>query len=823
MYYDNLYGTNNSKLSKKLFDVNKQIASGLKIQYASDDVSTFTQTMQLDNEMTTLGQVKKSTESGLKTSQQTDSVLNEIETSMDRVKVLLVQASSSTQSNASLDAVALELRGLEKHLKNLSNSSINGEYLFAGSATDVRPIDDNGVYQGNNTSLNAFLGSKVEQQYNLTGGDLFLGEEPLVKKQISSNVPQYNLSKKYPDFTDPTSVDRGTNLVLQPSDTIRDLMGDIDASTNTPTHFYISGAKSDGTSFSAQLSLRDSDKMSELLTQIGNTYGNTADLKLVNVSLNELGEIVIEDKLSGSSKIDFHMVAAVDFDDADGSDMANINDAFYGSNAGNIDNLATGETNFDKIIYGTSSADNGKLHVKSFMQSPYDVTVSAPELIRAEYTESAALTPTDLYDLTIDNGDGTTTPYVAQTAANLKLALDATLNFVVNIDSANGVISFDTTVQGLANGVSIGVDLTANVGNTGVIVTTNIVNSAVPTGSASLVYDKTQFTKDGSRLSSNVPQVLKQYNESTTPKTSLNKNEFVTNSTKISDVADLSQGTANTLDGTQLTISGQTTSGSAYTAQIDFKNTANGGSTFSIDNGVTNHRIFDMGTPRTAVNADDMTYQQLMDVVNMTVTGSVPPPPLVDTEAAYEAALETSNNSGSTFLSNDGKIQFKDSLNSDTKAKISIFDSNSGKFGVGNDASVITFNTNNALTIRDPKTDFFKELSTIIEAVENHKLHPDASSGDMRSVGTQNAITMISDLMEHVSRSHSIVGSQSNSLTSSLERTELLEISAMTLRSSIVDTDLAESSLLLTQLSLNYQAMLSTVGKVSQLSLVNYL
>jgi len=45
----------------------------------------------------------------------------------------------------------------------------------------------------------------------------------------------------------------------------------------------------------------------------------------------------------------------------------------------------------------------------------------------------------------------------------------------------------------------------------------------------------------------------------------------------------------------------------------------------------------------------------------------------------------------------------------------------------------------------------------------------------------------------------------------------------MSLHSSVVDTDLAESSLKLAQLRLNYQAMLSTVSKVSQLSLVNYL
>ena len=59
MYYESLYGANGSKLNKELFDVNKQIASGLQIQYASDDVATFTETMRLDNELTTLSQVKQ--------------------------------------------------------------------------------------------------------------------------------------------------------------------------------------------------------------------------------------------------------------------------------------------------------------------------------------------------------------------------------------------------------------------------------------------------------------------------------------------------------------------------------------------------------------------------------------------------------------------------------------------------------------------------------------------------------------------------------------------------------------------------------------------
>ncbi|HIP02228.1 MAG TPA: flagellar biosynthesis protein FlgL, partial [Campylobacterales bacterium] len=126
MYYNSLYATNNLKLNNKLFDVNKQIASGLKIQYAKDDVRIFTETMRLDNELVTITQVKKSTQSGYKISNQTDIVLNEFETSLDRMKTLLINAANGTHSPESLDAIAGELRGLEKHFKNLANTSING-------------------------------------------------------------------------------------------------------------------------------------------------------------------------------------------------------------------------------------------------------------------------------------------------------------------------------------------------------------------------------------------------------------------------------------------------------------------------------------------------------------------------------------------------------------------------------------------------------------------------------------------------------------------------------------------------------------------------
>jgi len=692
MYYENLYGNNNSKLNQKLFDVNKQIASGLKIQYASDDVSTFTETMRLDNEITTLGQVKKSTESGYKVSNQTDVILNDFEDSLQRFRTLLVQSANDTNSDTSRDAIAAELRGLEKHLKSLSNTSINGQYLFSGSAVNVKPISDDGIYNGNDVSMNAFLGSKSQEQYNLTGADLFLGEEILVNRQVTTNVVNSNLIAQHPSLQGASDAD--ASILLDSNSTIRDMMGDTDNSSIPANdhYFYIRGVKSDGTAFSEKIQMQDDDKIEELLTQIGNAYGNTPNLKLVNVSMNINGQIVIEDKVSGSSKLDFHMVGAVDFS---GAGNANVT---------NIDSLDSGQTDFLEIINPTTPPAN-PLYVKEFVKSSFSPATGAAS----------------------------------------------------NIDG--------------------------------------------------ILYDRTQFEKSGSKLFSNVAQILK------------DDNSFAKPSTKISEVADISQGTSvttdDTLDGTRFKLVGTNINGIAYDVDIDFATT---GSTFTV--GGNTYDIFNMTSPRVATPADDVTYQQLMDVANMITTGELP---AANTEAAYDSAIASSKFAGNTYLSYDGKINFEDLTSVNTQASMSLYDANSGDFTAGVNASVISFNSNNSLTIRDPKTDFFKTINEMITAVENHKNYPDDKNGDIRNVGIENAIAMMDDLSEHVSRSHAIVGAQSNTLTNALERTELLEISTITLRSAVIDTDLAEASLELTQLTNNYEAMLSTVGRVSQLSLVNYL
>jgi len=615
-----------------------------------------------------LDRLKKSTESAYKVSDQSDVVLNEFTDSMNRMRTLLLQAANGTNDSASQDAIAAELRGIEKNFKALSNTSMNGEYLFSGSALTVKPISDDGTYNGNDISMNAFLGSRNQQQYNITGAELFLGEESSVRREITSNVTQ--------------SPNIGSTL--NGKTTMEELMGVIPAGSQH--QFYLRGTQSDGTAINQKIQLDSTVDIDSLLRTIGTAYGNSGAVNVANVSMNNNGQITVTDKLNGSSKLDFHLVAASDFS---GNGLANVT---------NIDDLST---NGGVTDYETALTNPPNLYIREFNKSGYSSASGAP-----------------------------------------------------------------TDIEGL-------------------------------------VYDRTMFNASGNKLSSNVPQIDKA------------TNKFATSSTKLIDVA-----SGTTLDGKQLTFSGTNVGGNSMTVQLDLKNRANGGSTFSLDGGTTNYNIYNMGSPREAVDADNMTYQQLMDVINMSITDSLPTSATVATE--YDSAIQTADNNGRTYLSHDGKINFDDLQFITTKATLAIHDSNSGNFDQGN-ASVLTFNANNSLTVRDPKTDFFKTVNEMISAVENHKIYPDSSSGDIRNVGMENAIAMMDDLQDHLFRTQSVAGANSNTLSTALARTSLLEVSTMSLRSSVVDTDLAESSLQLTQLSLNYQAMLSTVSKVSKLSLVNYL
>lgn len=789
-YYNNIYGENN-KLNQQLFDVNKQISSGQKIQYAYEGPGTFIDTLRLDDEITTLQQTKSSSQNAYKFSTQTDTTVGEIVKTLESMKIKMLNAANDSNSDSSLQAIAKELRGLQNHLKTLANTSINGQYLFSGTATGVKPIDALGNYQGNDKNISSFLGSGIQQKYNISGDELFFGDESKVSRTITTNISQKSLTDLFPDIMQGPSILRSLakDTYLSGSNTIRDLMGDTDADTTNDagktSYFYLQGTRTDGTSIKSKIAMNMTDSVESLLHKIALAYDPNQlnpSTNYVDVTLNAQGQIEISDKIKGSSKLDFHMVGAIDFNTANIGDSANISDPIYGASVDSINNLQSGTTDFE-----TAAITTPGLYIKEFIKSGNNyVTGSVPPggalpagglLINGQDIGPVAVLPGDTDDALLD-------------AINAQSKL-------------TGVIATHTATGGIILNTNNSTDIVVSGTDNGLI--TGLVNNTYNLGS--LQYDTTLFKTNGPKLLSNVPQIVK------------NDNSYATESTLLTSVA-----SGATLNGNVIKLQGNDVNGKAFDIEI---NLLNSGSNVTIKNaqGIVPVTFNLEDTTGAATPADNVTYKQIMDVLNMAVTNKLPVPL---SSINYTQAINDANALGSVSFDNTGHIVFEDKISPTTKAAIAMYDISSPTYsGIANTVTSgvsMSFNANNSLTVADAKNNFFTQIEQMISSVEQGKKRPDGTAPlDPRNIGVQNSIRMLDDLSDHVSRIQTQVGSYSQVLDMSVNRTDLLIVTTKTLRSDVIDTDIAEATLKMQQLSLNYQALLSNISKVSKLSLVNYL
>jgi len=815
-YYRNLNYDQN-KVVKELFDVTKQISSGTKIQYAYEGISTFVDTVRLDNEITTLTQVRQNAGKALQVSTNTDTTMNEMTKILESMKVKLVAASNETNSVESLNALAAELRGLEKNLIQLANTSINGNYLFSGSEVKTKPIDANGTYQGNDKEIQTFLGSGVSQTYNINGDDLFLGEENGTKRKISLNVPLLNQTALFPDVMVSPSISRntGSEEYITVRSTIRDLMGDTDENIdalNTKHHFYIQGTNHEGIGFKSVVSMRDDETVNDLMVRIGEAFGNSPISELVTVTINNNGQIEIEDKRAGSSKLDFHMVANTDITGpvAD-TELLNTNTttvkSFMQSEYSQyISTIGQRQEQYDPDFFSLSSdfltKDGEKAVGSTFLSSIFRLDVSSIDFSGVDSATPGVALPASSFNIT-----------ATSTMQDLMDAIDGAYDngtdVLVSLKDGNIIIGRQNGTAPDLNIVLRSYDAAGGAAGGG-----NLVEGML--SDAAVAFDESEFKKDGNKLLSNVSQVR------------TSDNSYASLSTKLVDVAGVSS-----LNGENLTLEGIDINGNTFQANISL---SNAGSTFTVVGAANNpYTIFnvggqpirpiDAGNPQTAVSADNMTYKQLTDVMNMIITGNLPASSNAITGAGiandYNTAVTLSQTAAITDLSSDGKIQFNQLNSTTTQASFTLADANASNFAAN--ASVLSFQSNNSLEISDAKTNFFKQIDEAISSVEAGKTRADGNLDDPRNVGMQNAIQALDDLSNHLFNQHSKAGVQSQTLQVTSDRTDLLIITTQTLRSQTLDIDIAEASLSLQQLTLNYQAMLSTVSRVTQLSLVNYL
>ncbi|GHP76755.1 flagellar hook-associated protein FlgL [Helicobacter pylori] len=810
-------------LQNKINDANTQIASGLKIRYGYQNSDINNQNLKFQYEENTLDQGIDVAQNAYTSTLNTDKALQEFSKTMETFKTKLIQSANDMHSETSRAAIANDLERLREHMMNVANTSIGGEFLFGGSKVDRPPIDSNGKYHGNGEDLNALISSDNLVPYNISGQDLFLGADKDKHKLITTNIKLFNQNKLHPDVMDAlehSSLPK--EVFIKPSDTLRELIGDNDKDpTNDPKEFfYLQGVRPDGSSFKEKFSLdkayqnkESATKVSDLLDKIGHAYGNTSQNKVVDVSLNNWGQIEIKNLTPGSENLDFHLISSDgDFDD--------------------LDALRSSSKRVTEYVKSAFITDRSLSQVKAVpnMYNPRvleipSVFVTKDNVLANKNTKLSEIFGDSVETLKINASrlDDASTIKIPNLPIDLDIPilLDVKNSTIKDLkDAIKERFNNEVDVEIETNGRLRIIDNSSNQSPISFVLSTldqkGLEVAGIPTNNAS-EYQKTYFNKEGAKLESNVAQIA--------------QNGAANGSTKLSEVS------KGSLENSVFNMKLNDVNGSFLEAQMILDNN---GAFLSLPNGIKIPLYDPTSADIQASKPNEVTYRQLMDAMSIALNYSNTDPAIYqqisdnptskESKERFIGLLKQAKGNLSVNLNEEGKVIIQDNMHSNTKMQFMLFDKDANDFSqnaLHSDKPSLKLNANNALIIDKPSVNFFDQLENTITSVRKGIYRPDALgdtySSDMRNLGIQNGITLIDHLSDHIEKMIAKNGAHGKAFENIIRRNEVLKTQVQSIRGETTGTDMAETYNKFSNLTNNYNAVLASTNKINNLSLTKYL
>ncbi|WP_095080161.1 flagellar hook-associated protein 3 [Pseudomonas sp. Irchel s3h17] len=197
------FETSTSKYQNNFSSVVKtqgQIDSGVRIQTAADDPVGAARLLQLQQQKDMLLQYAGNMNSIKSSLTNQESVLDSINTALQKVSELALQSGGGVISDADRKSIADELGNIEEQVFSLLNSKDeSGNYLFSGSRTDIPPYlrnnDGTYTYQGDDTQLNLKVSDTLGLAASDTAKSIMEGALNTGRTQATLQPPSVNDGK----------------------------------------------------------------------------------------------------------------------------------------------------------------------------------------------------------------------------------------------------------------------------------------------------------------------------------------------------------------------------------------------------------------------------------------------------------------------------------------------------------------------------------------------------------------------------------------------------------------------------------------------------
>jgi flagellar hook-associated protein 3 len=173
-----------------LFNLENQVSTGKRLILPSDDAPAALRAIDLQRALQQKQQYQTSLQGSQALLTGADSSLQHVSDSLNSIKADAIGVNNTTSTSDQRQAVINEIDQALQPLVNFGNSSLNGQYLFAGSASGTAPFDLQGnfvTYSGNEQNLRNFVDTGFLFSTNVPGSDVFGGLSAAVQGSVDLN------------------------------------------------------------------------------------------------------------------------------------------------------------------------------------------------------------------------------------------------------------------------------------------------------------------------------------------------------------------------------------------------------------------------------------------------------------------------------------------------------------------------------------------------------------------------------------------------------------------------------------------------------------
>lgn len=151
---------------------------GKKLENGSDDSVLYSRIISVDDKIRTYEGIKTQVERTTVQNRTADSSMASIKKILESINAELIKANTDTTNEDGLKAIATNLSGMKENLLDLANTQVEGEYVFAGSDSSVKPFvlnaDGTISYNGDNKLRKVTVEEGSYRERGINGFDMMM-------------------------------------------------------------------------------------------------------------------------------------------------------------------------------------------------------------------------------------------------------------------------------------------------------------------------------------------------------------------------------------------------------------------------------------------------------------------------------------------------------------------------------------------------------------------------------------------------------------------------------------------------------------------------